>query len=320
MVYSGIFIDEMQQLKDEWKLALYDLLDDNKYMIMVGDYNQEIRPKDKNEYKEEEDLIFLEIDEDDKNDANIYYLGDIKFKKIILNKNYRNTIQITEGVNRLIRELKKYKTEFNYIERYDNSNVVLGISTKSGEKPEYIYAMDASSLKIKIKEIILHLIENKGIEQEEIIILYPPNFTDNEDSKIYNNKTCGKISKATIEKIIKDELNLEFNDLTEGRSKVRNTGIKLSTIGKAIGLDFKAVIIFGLYNIRASREKNIVFDNVEKIRNSDVDTKREVINSMKNIYVAASRAREYIYIIDDIDGTTKNIISEYVKKIGEKNG
>lgn len=307
----------MQQLKDEWKLALYDLLDSNKYMVMVGDYNQEIRPKDKSEYEQEDDLIFIE---NDGKDDNSYYLGDIKFKKIILNKNYRNTIQITNGVNRLIKELERYKKELNYVERKYNKNVLLGISTRVGEKPEYIYAMDASSLKIKIKEIILHLIENKGIEQEEIILLYPPNFTDNEDSKIYNNKTCGKISKATIEKIIKNELNLEFNDLTDSIAKVRNNGIKLSTIGKAIGLDFKAVIIFGLYNIRASREKNIVFDNVEKIRNSDVDTKREVINSMKSIYVAASRAREFLYIIDDIDGTTKNIISEYVKKIGEKNG
>ena len=307
----------MQQLKDEWKLALYDLLDSNKYMVMVGDYNQEIRPKDKSEYEQEDDLIFIE---NDGKDDNSYYLGDIKFNKIILNKNYRNTIQITNGVNRLIKELERYKKELNYVERNYNKNVLLGISTKVGEKPEYIYAMDASSLKIKIKEIILHLIENKGIEQEEIILLYPPNFTDNEDSKIYNNKTCGKISKATIEKTIKNELNLEFNDLTDSIAKVRNNGIKLSTIGKAIGLDFKAVIIFGLYNIRASREKNIVFDNVEKIRNSDVDTKREVINSMKSIYVAASRAREFLYIIDDIDGTTKNIISEYVKKIGEKNG
>ena len=28
------------------------MLDENKYMIMVGDYNQEIRPKNKEEYEE----------------------------------------------------------------------------------------------------------------------------------------------------------------------------------------------------------------------------------------------------------------------------
>lgn len=307
----------MQQLKDEWKLALYDLLDSNKYMVMVGDYNQEIRPKDKNEYKEEDDLIIIENDE---KDAGSYYLGDIKFKKIVLNRNYRNTIQITNGINRLIKELERYKRDLNYAERNYNKNVLLGISTKSGEKPEYIYAVDTNSLKEKIKEKILYLIEEKEVEQEEIILLYPPNFTDNEVSKIYNNKTCGKLSKSTIGKLIKDELNLELNDLTEGNSKVKNSGIKLSTIGRAIGLDFKAVIIFGLYNVRASREKNVVFDNVETLKNSDINTKREVINSMKNIYVAASRAKEFLYIIDDIDGVNKNIISEYVKKIGENNG
>lgn len=286
-------------------------------MVIVGDYNQEIRPKDKKEYEEEDDLIVLENDEEN---GEYYYLGDIKFKKIVLNRNYRNTIQITNGINRLIRQLEKFKKDINYREKNYNKNVLLGISTKDGEKPEYIYAMNKNVLKEKIKEKIRYLIEKKGIEQQEIILLYPPNFTDKEESKIYNNKTCGKLSKSIIEKLIKDELKLEFNDLTEGNSTVKNPGIKLSTIGKAIGLDFKAVIIFGLYNIRASRENSIVFDNENTIRNADINTKREVINNMKNVYVAASRAREFLYIIDDIDGDTKNIISEYVKKIGENNG
>ena len=78
------------------------MLDENKYMIMVGDYNQEIRPKNKEEYEENDDLIILE---DDKKDDNIYYLGEIEFRRIVLNKNYRNTIQITNGINRLIRQL-----------------------------------------------------------------------------------------------------------------------------------------------------------------------------------------------------------------------
>ena len=52
------------------------MLDENKYMIMVGDYNQEIRPKNKEEYEENDDLIILE---DDKKDDNIYYLGEIEF-------------------------------------------------------------------------------------------------------------------------------------------------------------------------------------------------------------------------------------------------
>jgi hypothetical protein len=291
------------------------MLDENKYMIMVGDYNQEIRPKNKEEYEENDDLIILE---DDKKDDNIYYLGEIEFKRIVLNKNYRNTIQITNGINRLIRQLEKYKKDFKFKEKKNNKNLLLGIATRNGEEPEYIYAMDTNILKEKIKEKIHYLINEKGIEQEEIILLYPPNFTDNEESKIYNNKTCGKLSKSIIEKIIKNELNLELNDLTDGLSKINEHGIKLSTTGKAIGLDFKAVIIFGLYNIRASRYNNIEFNNIATIKDVNNDIKKEVINNMKNIYVAASRAREFLYIIDDIDGTTKNIISEYAKKIGEK--
>ena len=284
---------------------------------MVGDYNQEIRPKSKEEFEEDDDLIILQ---NEKNDDNIYYLGDIEFKRIVINKNYRNTIQITKGINRLVRQLEEYKKEIQYKEKKNNKNLLTGISTRNGESPEYIYAMNINILKETIKEKIRYLIDDKGIEQEEIILLYPPNFTDNEESKIYKNKTCGKLGKSTIEKIVKDELNLELNDLTDGSSKINKHGIKLSTTGRAIGLDFKAVIIFGLYNIRASRYNNIEFNNISTLRNANKDIKMEFINNMKNIYVAASRAREFLYIIDDIDGTTKNIISEYAKKIGENNG
>ena len=165
---------------------------------MKGDYNQEIRPKNKEEYEENDDLIILE---DDKKDDNIYYLGEIEFRRIVLNKNYRNTIQITNGINRLIRQLEKYKKDFKFKEKKNNKNLLLGIATRNGEEPEYIYAMDTNILKEKIKEKIHYLINEKGIEQEEIILLYPPNFTDNEESKIYNNKTCGKLSKSIISKI-----------------------------------------------------------------------------------------------------------------------
>ena len=105
------------------------MLDENKYMIMVGDYNQEIRPKNKEEYEENDDLIILE---DDKKDDNIYYLGEIEFKRIVLNKNYRNTIQITNGINRLIRQLEKYKKDFKFKEKKNNKNLLLGIATRNG--------------------------------------------------------------------------------------------------------------------------------------------------------------------------------------------
>ncbi len=305
----------MQQLKDEWKIALYELLDSNKYMIMVGDYNQEIRPKDQKEYEEDDDIIILENDEKDNMS---YYLGDIKFKKMILNRNYRNTRQITNVINKLVKQIEKIKKDINYTEKNQNKNLLKGISSKNGEVPEYIYAMNEDMLKQIIKNKILYLIEEKGIDENDIILLYPGNYFKTEQAK-KNNKACGKLSKASIEKIICNELKLQFNDLTDGTSKVNNTGIKLSTIGKSIGLDFKAVIIFGLYNIRSSKKENIEFTDIETIKKSSINVKRELINNMKNIYVAASRAKEYLYIIDDIDGATKNLISEYVKKIGEKN-
>jgi thymidine kinase len=42
--YGGIFIDEMQQLNEEYIAAFLELLDENKYMVLAGDYYQQISP------------------------------------------------------------------------------------------------------------------------------------------------------------------------------------------------------------------------------------------------------------------------------------
>ena len=67
----------------------------------------------------------------------------------------------------MIRQLEKYKKDFKFKEKKNNKNLLLGIATRNGEEPEYIYAMDTNILKEKIKEKIHYLINEKGIEQEE---------------------------------------------------------------------------------------------------------------------------------------------------------
>ena len=98
-------------------------------------------------------------------------------------------------------------------------------------------------------------------------------------------------------------------------SNLRKDGIRIGTIGKSIGLDFKAVIIFGTKMLKKSREEDFEFNDIEKLKNEKRSRKAEFIRYLKNIYVACSRARDTLIVIDDIK--EQSLISDFLKIIGE---
>ena len=85
----------MQQLSEEYIAAFLELLDDNKYMVIAGDYYQQISSA-ADDY---------DIDEDDETDDSVsddFYIGNYDFKKIMMERNYRNTEQIAKVTNKMV--------------------------------------------------------------------------------------------------------------------------------------------------------------------------------------------------------------------------
>jgi superfamily I DNA/RNA helicase len=80
-------------------------------------------------------------------------------------------------------------------------------------------------------------------------------------------------------------------------------GVVVSTIDSSLGLDFKAVIVTGLYPY------NYVFgDNCYKqvisswgtVKAMSDDDQAQVQSQMRSIYTACSRARDVLYVLSDL--------------------
>lgn len=294
--YGGIFIDEMQQLNDDWKLALLNCCDENHYMIMAGDYFQQIRQEDESESSDEEFI-------DDEENTNYYMLGDYSFKQMVLDINYRNTKEISAVINKLVKKIDFYRDKLEIPAKKEEKSIVYGTALKSSDvKPKYIPVaskdLEASCIKANVK----YLIEDKGYIQKDILLLSPFGNTD---------------KWPWLFHLKQDLLNQGLQVCDFSKNNLASDGVRFGTIGKAIGLDFKAVIIFGLDQLVKTRDDDgFKFYNLDDLMKQDISTKTIFIKYLKNLYVACSRARETLIVIDN--NKQSNLISEFIKMVGEE--
>ncbi|MBR1883812.1 MAG: AAA family ATPase [Clostridia bacterium] len=291
--FGGIFLDEMQQLDEEWIAALLECLDDNKYMILAGDYYQQIRLENEDS-KCDEELI------DDNEDDN-FYIGKYGFKKVILDRNYRNSKDILKVINKMLVKINEYEEILQIPLDSDEKKITIGKSMrKSEDVPKYIHVIDKEKEVELIINCLSKLINEKKYTPNEILLVYPW------------GKSSKKIVRCVKENVRK--INIEICDFSE--SKLSKDGIRLGTIGRAIGLDFKAVIIFGTGMLKNSRiDRKFGFCKFDELQKQEIEIKREFIKYLKNIYVASSRARDTLIVIDDIK--EDNLISDFLRLVGE---
>lgn len=292
--YGGIFLDEMQQLKEEWISALLECLDDNKYMVIAGDYYQQIRLEDNSNEKDDEDILDENLDDG-------FYIGKYNFKKVILDRNYRNTDEIVQAVNKMLKRMNMFIEELQIPIEKEEKKIVIGRGIrKSIDKPKYIYVENEEEEIDTIIKCLEDLIKNKEYTPNEILLVSP--WGKSSTHLIY-------LLKKRIEKN-----NIKICDFE--KSGLNRDGIRLGTIGKAIGLDFKAVIIFGTNMLQSTKgEEKFKFDRFTELKKQSISVKKDFIKYLKNIYVACSRARDTLIVIDDIKNFS--LVSEFLKLVGD---
>ncbi len=294
--FGGIFIDEMQQLDEESISALIECLDDNKYMILAGDYYQQIRNFDA-EYDDDE--IY---EEDDKENKNLFYIGEYDFEKIILDKNYRNSEKIVKVLGNMQERMEQYIEDFQIHVKNEKKKKVLGIGARQGvDKPHYFHVYNTNQEVNKIMECLENLIEGQYKSCPGEILLVTPWGNEN------------------IKKLLEDKMKarwdwMDFCDFE--KNKLGDYGVKFGTIGKSIGLDFKAVILFGTSVLVEEKESATKkkFATKKEIETQGENVKSEFIRCLNHIYVACSRARDTLIVIDDID-EENNLISQFLKLV-----
>ena len=81
------------------------------------------------------------------------------------------------------------------------------------------------------------------------------------------------------------------------------TGVVLSTVDSSLGLDFKAVIVAGLYPysyVFSENGQKKEISSWSAIQKMTLEEKAKVQSQMRSVYTACSRARDILYVLSDL--------------------
>ena len=289
--FKAIFIDEVQIFDPQYLELYYLLLEDaeDNVFLMAGDLNQTVRKKSHRGDVPWKKIAGVQLD----------FTGRVRYIK----KNYRNSKAIGMYLCKMLEHMNNRMTmldminfkEFEYdsFEIGENKTLAMKIITGINRMPITEQTVAA------IKEIATKY----NVSYSDIAILFPY-----KQHKLIKYYFLYWLETALDNADIPYSLITASLDGTFDRKRYSETnGVILSTIDSSLGLDFKAVIVTGLYPY------NYVFgDNYYKktisswrtIKEMPDDDRDQVQSQMRSIYTACSRAREVLYVLSDLtEGT-----------------
>lgn len=290
--YGGIFVDEVQQMRQEWLDALLECTDDEKYMIVSGDHYQSINPS----------LIEDEEDDDDfveEGDNADYIIGGNKFRTMVLDKNYRNTKSIAKVLKNMVSQMNDMNEELGVPAKKEK---VIGHAYKeSVMEPYYIKVDNKPQKKIDcIVKQVDKMIDEYDCAPSDILLI------------------CPRYDKWMF--YLEQELQKKYevyNFASISSRRGNKSGIKIGTIGKSIGLDFKAVILYdtsALKHMFGDSKTSECLKDIDTMKTQRITTRKKFMSFLRNIYVACSRARSILVVLDD--EKNENLFTKFIEESG----
>jgi len=307
LIYSGkvnlkfkaIFIDEVQNFDPLYLELCYALLDGStdQTFLMAGDLNQAVRAQSRRG-----DVPWKRI-----NGVKLDFTGRVKY----IEKNYRNSREIGEYIygmlklmnNRLsmLGMINSLEYEYNSFTMGNKPTIALNVKT----------GINRINIKKEVSTAIKEIVSSYKVSYSDIAILFPVR------QRLYlNYRFLYWLKCALEEENIPYSMIISNDDNHMGHVTFSNTtGVVISTIESSLGLDFKAVILAGLYPY------NYVFptENSSKeikswsgIKEMTEAEQNLVQSQMRSIYTACSRAREILYVLSDLKAGSP--MEEIVKK------
>ncbi len=286
--FKSIFIDEVQNFSPVYLELCYLLLEpgDDYMFLIAGDLNQSIRALSR-----KGDAPWKKI-----NGAKLDFTGRVRY----IEKNYRNSNGIGEYIyhmltlmnNRfeMLDLINSMDYEYNSFKLGDNPTIALNVQTGIGRiniKDQVIFAIKEIATKYKVG-------------YSDITVLFP-----------YRKSTLIKyhflywVQQGLDDAGIPYSMIISSDDGPFVKKKYsETTGVVLSTVESSLGLDFKAVILAGLYPYNYvfgenGRKKEI--SSWSAIKKMSEEEQVKVQNQMRTIYTACSRARDVLYVLSDLN-------------------
>ena len=285
--FKAIFIDEVQIFEPKFLELCYALLEksDDATFLMAGDLNQSVRAQSRRG-----DAPWKKID-----GVNLDFKGRVRY----IERNYRNSKQVGNYINSMLRYMNRHmdelglinKKEFDYdiFESGDNEGIALKVKT----------GIERADIQKAVTNAIKEIVHKYDVGYSDIAVIFP--MKKNTALKYY---FLYWITQAL------DAEGIPYSLITsseyEGQRKTqysRTTGVVVSTIDSSLGLDFKAVIVAGLYPYNycfMDNNKRVQVTTWKAIKNLEKSEQEQVQINMRKIYTACSRAREILYVISDL--------------------
>ena len=285
--FKEIFIDEVQIFEPIYLELCYALLEkgEDTTFLMAGDLNQTVRTQSRRG-----DAPWKKI-----NGLTLDFTGRVKY----IEKNYRNSKQIGGYLNRMLRYMNKYMEQFNMISTKEFGYDSFESGDYDGLALEIQTGIDRKKIQQAVLVSIMDIVSKYHVGYSDIAILFP--FKDN---RSLNYHFMHWITSALDNEDI--PYSLITPPIDSGHNKVqysKTTGVIISTIDSSLGLDFKAVIVAGLYPYNyffTDKGEKVTIESWHKIGELGQHELEKVQIQIRKIYTACSRARDILYVLSDL--------------------
>ena len=261
------------------------LLNDDALFMLAGDLNQTVRSQSR-----KGDAPWKKI-----NDGKLNFQGRVKY----ISQNYRNSEQISRYLNGMLFYMNSKLSENNLINIDEFEYNIFGTGPSQNIALEIQTQIPRMDICKKTVESIVEIANKYKIGYSEIAVLFP--FKENRLLKYY---LLFWITEELRNRGI--EYSIIFGDGQGDEKKTfgKTNGVILSTIDSSLGLDFKAVILSGLYPyeyVFSDSGKLKKVSSWTQLSKMSASEQENVKVQLRKIYTACSRAREVLYVLSDIE-------------------
>ena len=289
MRFKAIFIDEVQIFEPMYLELCYALLEksEDATFLMAGDLNQTVRSQSRRG-----DAPWKKI-----NGVNLDFTGRVKY----IEKNYRNSKEIGEYLNKMLCYMNEYMEKYNMISLKEFSYDSFEPGNHEGTALIVKTGISRMNIQKEVISAIKEIVAKYKVGYSDIAVLFP--FKENPAMKYY-------FMHWLTQAMDNEDNPIPYSFITQpvdaGQNKVqfsKTTGVVVSTIDSSLGLDFKAVIVAGLfpYNYYYSDDgKKELISSWEQIGKMSAQEQETVQVQIRKMYTACSRARDILYVISDL--------------------
>ena len=285
--FKAIFIDEVQIFDPLYLELCYRLLedDDDRVFLMAGDLNQAVRALSRKGDAPWKRMNGIQLD----------FTGRVRY----IEKNYRNSQEIGEYISHMLQHMNTRLSmldlinslEYEYNSFKVGTNPTIALKVRTG--------VQRTSIKTSVIAAIKEIATTYRISYSDIAVLFPFRKVP-----YLNYHFLYWLQQGLDEEGISYSMIINEKDGFFVKKKTGDiTGVVISTIESSLGLDFKAVILAGLFPYNYVNLNGQVGSEIKTwsaIKNMPEEQQTAVQSQMRAVYTACSRARDVLYVISDL--------------------